>query len=253
MPKIIVANWKMNPQTAKEAGNILAGIAATARGLKNVETVICPPSVHLADLKLKTKNSKLALGAQDVFFEQSGAFTGEVSAKMLKDASVTHVIIGHSERRTHQGETDRLINKKVIAALAAGLKVILCVGERVRVRGELPVIVKEELLADLANVTPQKAKRLIIAYEPIWAIGEGGQADTPEDLFEIVIYIRRTLLDIFGRTLAEKMPLLYGGSVDDKNAAAFLNVAGAQGLLVGRASLDAKKFGNILKIAASLK
>ncbi|MBI5742683.1 MAG: triose-phosphate isomerase [Candidatus Niyogibacteria bacterium] len=253
MKRIIVANWKMNPPTAKEAGSILAGIAATARGLKNTEAIICPPFLFLSDSKLKTKNSKLAYGAQDVFYESSGAFTGEVSVKMLKDAGVAYVIIGHSERRMHQGESDSLINKKVVAALAAGLKVILCVGERERVRGELPMVVKEELLADLANVTPQKAKNIIIAYEPIWAIGEGKQADTPEDLFEIVIYIRRTLLDIFGKTLAEKMPLLYGGSVDDKNAAAFLDVAGVQGLLVGRASLDAKKFGNILKIAEKLK
>lgn len=252
MKRIIVANWKMNPKTAKEAGKIAASIAVAARGLKNVETVVCPSFTHLGQLS-KIKGRRLFLGAQDVFYEDLGAFTGEVSPAMLKDAGVNYAIIGHSERRMHQNESDAAVNKKVRAALKAGLKAILCVGERERVPGELPDIVKKELLADLADIPPQKAKNIIIAYEPIWAVGVHGHPDTPENLFEIAIYIRRVLLDIFGKKAAETIPILYGGSVDDKNAADFLRVAGVHGLLVGRASIDPKKFCAILKAAEILK
>jgi triosephosphate isomerase len=251
MKRIIVANWKMNPQSAKEAHGIITGLVPALKNLKNTQAVICPSFVHL-NLKSKIVNHKFSLGAQDVFWEEEGAYTGGVSSKMLKGLGVTHVIIGHSERRAHFEETNEMVNKKVLKALAAGLKVILCVGEKERTDNEPPQIVKDELLLDLRGVATQKAKNLIIAYEPIWAIGSG-HADTPEDLFGMVIYIRRTLLDIFGRNLAEKIPVLYGGSVDDGNTADFLKVRGIHGLLVGRASLDVKKFGNILKIASSLK
>lgn len=251
MKRIIVANWKMNPQSALEAAAIIAGLMPVCKSLKNTQAVICPPFVYL-NLKSKIKNLKFTTGAQDVFWEESGAYTGGVSVKMLKNLGVTHVIVGHSERRAHFQETDNMVNKKVLTALRAGLKVILCVGERERIDSEMPTIVKEELTLGLRGVAAQKAKNLIIAYEPIWAIGSD-RADTPEDLFGMVIYIRRALLDIFGKNFAESIPVLYGGSADDKNAEGFLKVRGVHGLLVGRASLDIKKFGNILKIASSLK
>lgn len=253
MKRIIVANLKMNPETGGEVGRLFSEIKKTARNLRGVETVFCPPFVYLSFLAAKAGLANLKLGAQDLFWNNSsvkkGAFTGEISPLMLKKLGVKYAIIGHSERREHLKETDEMINKKVKAALKAGLKTILCVGEKEKREDVLPVIVKKELESALAGVSKKIVKNLIIAYEPIWAIGSG-QADKPEDVFEITIYIRRILFDIFGQKLAHSTPLLYGGSVNEKNAKDFLAIRNISGLLVGGASLDAKKFGKILKQAA---
>ncbi|MBI2628083.1 MAG: triose-phosphate isomerase [Candidatus Niyogibacteria bacterium] len=256
MKRIIVANLKMNPETRGEAERLFREIKRTAGKLRGVETVFCPPFIYFSSLIVKAGLTNLKLGAQDVFWEhlpaKGGAFTGEISPLMLKKLGVKYVIIGHSERREHLKETDEMVNKKVKAALKAGLKVILCVGEKEKKEDVLPVTVKKELESALVGVSKKMAENLIIAYEPIWAIsaGQAGQADKPEDVFEKTIYIRRILFDIFGQKLAYGAPILYGGSVNEKNAKDFLAVRNVSGLLVGGASLNAKKFGEILKQAA---
>lgn len=246
MKKIIVANLKMNLASVAETRRLLAAIGKASRRLKAVEAVFCPPFVFLGGLK----DGGVKLGAQDVFWEVSGAYTGEISPTMLKKLGVKYVIIGHSERRENLGETDEMVNKKVKAALQVGLKVILCVGEKIREDGVMPPIVKEELTRDLDGITRKLARNLIIAYEPIWAIGTG-KTDNPKNLVGIVIYIRRILFDFYGR-MAYDMPILYGGSVNEKNAGEFLSAKGVGGLLVGGASLDSKKFIKIMS-ASSLK
>jgi len=256
MKRIIVANLKMNPETRGEAERLFREIKKTVGNLRGVETVFCPPFIYFSSLIVKAGLANLKLGAQDVFWENSpakgGAFTGEISSLMLKKLGVKYAIVGHSERREHLKETDKMINKKVKAALKAGLKVILCVGEKEKKEDALPVIIKEELESDLAGISKKLAKNLIIAYEPIWAIsvGQAGQAEKPADVFEKTIYIRRILFDIFGQKLAHRAPILYGGSVNEENAKDFFRLQNISGLLVGGASLDAKKFGKILKQAA---
>lgn len=254
MKKIIVANLKMNPQSAKETGALFSEIKKTASKLRGVDTVFCPPFVYLSQLGRETSKlpQNVKIGAQDVFWKDNGAYTGEISPTQLKKLGVKYVIIGHSERREHLQETDELINKKIRSALKAGLKVILCVGEKEREEDSLPVIIKEELNAGLSGVPKKFSKNIIIAYEPIWAIGSG-RADKPENLTSTIIYIRRIILGIFGKKVAHEIAILYGGSVNEKNAKSFLEIDGISGLLVGGASLDARKFGAILKEASFIK
>lgn len=258
MKKIIIANWKMNPASPREAKRIFAGVRRTAGRLKKVETVICPPFVYLPMFRGST-SKHLQLGAQDLFWENppagKGSYTGEISAEMLKELGVKYVIVGHSERRRYFGETNEIINKKIKTALGAGLKVVFCVGEKERNPGEDYLrFVKEEIMAGLKGVQRRFLKNLIIAYEPIWAIGKkGGAADAPEDILQMALYIRRILLFAAGKDLARAISVLYGGSVDPKNAEGFLRAAGVQGLLVGHESLVPKDFNQILKIAENIK
>lgn len=238
----------MNPQSfsaaEKLAENILVGIK---KAKSRLNVVICPPLPWLTTLAKMKK--KIEWGAQDVFWEPEGAYTGEVSPKMLKNSGVNYVIVGHSERREHLGETDEMINKKVKAALSLGLKVVLCVGERSRSDPNFQDFVKDELRADLIGISGRSAKYLLIAYEPLWAIGTGEAAE-PDDIFEMATYIRRNIFDILGKKAAYNTPILYGGSVDHENAAGFLHARGVNGLLVGSASLEPKEFIGIVSAAA---
>lgn len=258
MPKIIIANWKMNPASLKEATKLFDSILKNLNPkAKNLELVIAPPFVYLGSFSklLKTKNYQLKtkLGSQDVFWENKGAYTGEISPKILKNLGVEYVIIGHSERRQHLKETDEIINKKVIAAVKAGLKFILCVGEdlTVRRRGKKAIenFIKNQLSADLKGIKNYKliAKNLIIAYEPVWAISSNKNAkpDTPEDAVEIINFIKKILLSKF-YFLNSK--IIYGGSVDAKNIESFLKYKEIDGALVGGASLTSD-FIKIIKIA----
>ena len=246
MKRIIVANWKMNPGTAKEARRIFERVKNKAKKLSHIEIVIAPPYLYLSYLR---PAASLKLGAQDVAAEEEGAWTGEVSAKMLKRAGVSFVLVGHSERR-ELGESDEIVHQKLYRALRRGLKTILCVGERERSREVFPRIVRDEIRAALRGIPRRLAGRTIIAYEPVWAISShsGGKADTPQNFFEMSIYIRRTILDIWGKSAALKIPILYGGSVNSKNAQGFLEAGGSAGLLVGKASLDPEEFNKILSI-----
>ncbi|KKT21566.1 MAG: Triosephosphate isomerase [Parcubacteria group bacterium GW2011_GWB1_43_8] len=251
--KIIVANWKMNPASLKEAKILFASAKKAASRLSNVETVICPPFIYIAELGHSM--SKLKLGAQDVSrFDFEGARTGEVSAKMLKNLGVKYVIIGHSERR-RLGETNEIINKKIGISLSLGLKVIFCVGEETRdEEGKFAEIVEQQINEGLKGLSQNLMKGLIIAYEPVWAISGNAKskADNSESAFQMAIFIRKILMDIVGNELARKTPILYGGSVGPSNAKQFLKDGQMEGLLAGNKSLDKEEFKKILIIAENI-
>ena len=238
--KLIIANWKAYITDSKKAVD-LAGAVSKVKIKKGNEVVICPPFVYLPVL------SSVRLGAQDIFWEENGAYTGEITTAMLGKLGVKYAIVGHSERRNRLGETDEMINKKLKHVLASGLTAILCVGEREREdRKSVPAIVAEQARADLAGVPQQLIKKLVIAYEPIWAIGTG-VADTPDDALSAALYIRKTVADIYGAKIASSLRVLYGGSVNSQNAPSFINQDGLEGLLIGKASTDKKDFLEILK------
>lgn len=238
----------MNPQSYGAAEKLVRGVLA---GLKNKksrsEIVLCPPFSWLTDFSHKIKKG-VKWGAQNVFWASSGAYTGEISPGMLKNSGVRYVIIGHSERREHALETDEIVNKKLRASLETGLKAVLCVGERERKEPNFQNFVREELKEDLKGLPRRLAKNLIIAYEPIWAIGTG-RTVKPKDLFEMATYIRRSLLDILGKRPAYETPILYGGSVTAGNAKEFLASGGVNGFLIGGASLSAREFVKIVQTA----
>jgi len=232
MKNLIVANWKMNPASRKEAEQIFEGIKNGVKGV-NVDVVVCPPFVFLPMLK------GLTLGAQNVFYEDEGAFMGKISAPMLKDGGVKYVIIGHSEIRK-LGETDETINKKIKKALEIGLKVILCIGETTEERdeGKKKEVLERQLKQGLDGVGD--LKDISVAYEPIWAIGTGNNCSV-EDTKESLNFIRKFV--------PENTRVLYGGSVKSDNSADYIKNAGANGLLVGGASLKPDEFIKIVKSA----
>jgi len=243
MKKLIVANLKMNPQTFTEADRLARAASSAARKVKNVEVVFCPPFVWLECLAAEY-GKKAIFGGQDAFWEERGAYTGEISPVMLKNIGARYVIIGHSERRIHLGETDEMINKKIKAALGAGLKVILCVGETLKEHraGRTKFVLARQLRKDLKSVSKLNIynSKLVIAYEPIWAIGTG-LAETPMSAGYMADFIRR---------VSGARRVIYGGSVSAKNIKGFLSRREIDGALVGGASLDAGEFSKIIKIAA---
>ncbi len=255
MDKYIIGNWKAAPATTKEARRLWDQIQRSSWG-KNVHVIVCPPFPFLSSVIPK---GKIALGGQDCFWEQ-GAYTSAVSAEMLKDVGCAYVILGHSERREYFGDTDDVINKKLLSALKSGLRPILAVGEKTRKtfdsRGkhtnELDIVVEEQVVKALRGVSHAKIRNVIIAYEPIWAIskGKGNHAFAkPDDVFMAVLYIRKILTRLYSRTIAEAVPIIYGGSTNSKNIARFLAEGGVNGVLVGNASLDSTEFARIVKIA----
>ncbi len=248
MSKLIVANWKSNPDTLREAVKL-----AKASDFKNV--VIAPPFVYLEAISRIVKLAKL--GAQNVFFKDGGPYTGEVSLSQLKDLKVKYIIIGHSERRQYLGETDEIVNKKVKLALNKGFKVILCVGEDLKVRRRGAVasqrFVADQLKKDLAGIHTSYfvlRNSLIIAYEPVWAIStsRGGKPDTPQDTTQMITHIKK-ILDSRFQILAS---VLYGGSVTSRNARPFLSQPEIDGALVGGASLKSAEIKTIIKISNGL-
>jgi triosephosphate isomerase len=248
---IIIANWKMNPPTYEEAEKLVTNLWSDIAKNRKTKIIICPPFIWLYDLSQKDKKS-VAFGAQDVFWTDRGAFTGEISPTMLKFAGVEYVIIGHSERKVYLGETDEMINKKLKAALGKGLVSILCVGEREREGGDgIPVVVGEQLKKALAGVSKNLIKKVIVAYEPIWAISTmpGAKADTPDNAFRASIFIRKTLTDLFGRKAAGEVKIIYGGSVNSGNISGFIKEGKMEGALVGGASLDPAEFIKIMESA----
>lgn len=251
MEKLIAANWKMNPVTREEATKLLRQVEKVKT---NRKVVICPPFIHLSVLspRFTSRTSSLKLGAQDVFWENpAGPYTGEISAAMLKSYNAEYVIIGHSERRRFLNESDEMISKKVAAAAAAGLKPILCVGEPISVRKRGIAVSKKfvlnQLKKDLKEIRNLKsaARNLIIAYEPIWAISTfgAGQVDSPDDSSEVISAIKKFFLGAGG---IANVSVLYGGSVNGKNAAGFINHPVIDGALIGAASLK-KDFFDIIR------
>ncbi|MBU0998930.1 triose-phosphate isomerase [Patescibacteria group bacterium] len=250
--KIIIGNWKMNPLTLKEAEKLFSGIAKEISSIKKTEVVICPSFLYLEKLK-KIRTSKIKLGAQNAFWGEVGAFTGEVSGEMLYNIGVQYVILGHSERRA-LGESSNDVNKKIKASLEAGLIPILCVGENIRDESHNYFnFVKTEIEECLMGVSKNSISKIIIAYEPIWAISStpNRKDATPADCLEMVIFIRKIISDKF-RKEAYRTKIIYGGSVNEKDAKEFLKNGGVDGLLPGRASLDVKKFIEIIKICEVL-
>ncbi len=246
--KIIVGNWKMNPVSLREAVKIFSNIKKTANRL-DTEIVICPPFIYLNDLT----QGRLKLGAQDVSAENKGSHTGEVSAEMLFKNNVKYVIVGHSERRA-KGETDELINKKIEQALSFGLKIILCIGESQRDEGgEYLTFLKDQLKNCLRRINRKYLRNIVVAYEPLFTIGRRDfDAMSPHDIHQIVILIRRSLIDHFNDPVAGKVPILYGGSVSVENAVEIVSGGEVNGLLIGRQSLLPTQFAEIIRKVARI-
>jgi triosephosphate isomerase len=242
MKPLIVANWKMNPQTYKEAEDLFQNILKHTKKASNVEIVLCPPFTWLTDFSHKNKSSIL-FGAQNVFFEEKGAYTGEISPHMLKSSKVDYVIVGHSERRKYFNETNDIINKKIKAILQAGLNPIFCIGENID--EDKQSVLEKQITEGLKSISRDQVKNLVIAYEPIWAIGTGNNCSINQTMSSILL-IRKIISQLYTRELANNMKILYGGSVNSKNAAEYVKDAGTNGLLVGGASLHAEEFVNIV-------
>ena len=246
----ICGNWKMNTNRA-EAVALANGIRAAAASAGKVEVGACPPFVYLLPVAEVLKGSAVSLGAQNMYFEAKGAFTGEVSGAMLVDAGCKYVILGHSERRHVIGEKDELINKKVHAAFAAGLKAILCVGELLEERegGRTETVVERHVTEGLKGISAAQAKEAVIAYEPVWAIGTGRNA-TPQQANEVHTFIRRLLTKMYDAGTAKAICIQYGGSVKPENTFELMSQPEVNGALVGGASLKAETFGAIIGEAA---
>tara|TARA_B100001013_G_scaffold9350_1_gene5736 strand:- start:34 stop:798 length:765 start_codon:yes stop_codon:yes gene_type:complete len=247
---IIVGNWKMNA-TIEEATTLVAQIKLRIESIKNVDTVVCPPFTALSSIRELLANSTIGLGAQDMYHEITGAFTGEISPSMLSELC-EFVILGHSERRSMFGETDQAVCNKISSALKVGLKPIMCVGETLtsRQNGNANADVQQQIILGLKNVEP--IHNLVIAYEPIWAIGQGKSA-TPTDAQNMMSFIRKTLSLSYGESSAKSTRILYGGSVTADNVCDFLAQADIDGALVGGASLNHNIFSDLVINASNTK
>lgn len=247
MKNLIVANWKMNPANADEATKLADAVTAGVKEMA-AEVVLCPPFVFIPQV---SPSGNVHIGGQDCFWEDAGAFTGEVSARMLVHFGCSHVILGHSERKNYMGETFGMINKKVRASLDVGLTPVICIGEKTRGEGSEN---KEELASQMSevlrDVSPEDAGKLVLAYEPEWAISsnENAQPAHPEDCTAAVEFMRATAHEMFGDDVARQIPILYGGSTNSENIKGFID-AGAAGALVGSVSLDADEFVRLVKNA----
>lgn len=246
MQRIFIANWKMNKNIAEMDAFFQEFGSFT--GFDNAEIVICPPLPLLPLAAQHCKNMGISLGAQNVFWEESGAYTGEVSPLLLKDVGVQYVLIGHSERRQYFGETDQYVGRKVKAVIKAGLKPIVCVGEsllelRANRTGE---VIQEQVLSVLRGLDPTEARRMMVAYEPVWAIGSGLTAKNAQ-VKEVAGQIRKLAGDLFSLKIAREIKILYGGSVDPENVGEFIAGSVLHGALVGNASLHAQTFAAVIE------
>ncbi|OHB69530.1 MAG: triose-phosphate isomerase [Planctomycetes bacterium RBG_16_43_13] len=246
---LIAGNWKMNC-TTNEAKDLATSLKELLSGVSNVDLVICPPFTALAAVSPIIKGSNIKLGSQDIHWEPKGAYTGETSPTMLLDFSCEYAIIGHSERRHIMGETNDMVNKKVKSALAHNITPILCVGELLEERsmGATKDVVKRQLEKGIAGLSADEIKKMVIAYEPVWAIGTGKNA-TPKQANDVQFFIRNLLIKAAGEDIASKVRILYGGSVKPENAKDLLAQPEIDGALVGGASLDAKVFTAIVNTA----
>ena len=247
---IIAGNWKMN-KTPKEAKELLNAITPLVKDA-GCEVIACVPYVDLATALEATEGTNVKIGAENCHWAESGAFTGEISTGMLKEMGVEYVVLGHSERRQYFGETDETVNKRTKAALAAGLKPIVCVGELL---WERECDITEEVIArqiklDLFNVTEEELKNVVIAYEPVWAIGTGKTA-TADQAEEVCAFIRATIAKLYNQVAADAVTIQYGGSMNDGNADELLSKTNVDGGLIGGASLKAADFTTIIKAAVN--
>ena len=247
--KIIAGNWKMNNDIS-ESQKLVSGIISGLGNDKHCDVILCPPFTSLSEVNSLIKNTQIKLGAQNMFYEDNGAFTGEVSANMLKSVSCEYVILGHSERRTIFDESDDFINKKIKKAIQSGLKVIFCIGESLsqRENGTTNEIVKSQIFKGLEGITEEEMKSVIIAYEPIWAIGTGKTA-MPAQAQEVHLFIRELVAEIYSSSVSENLIIQYGGSVKPDNARELLSQRDIDGALVGGACLKADSFLCIIAAA----
>ena len=247
--KVIAGNWKMN-NDLNESQDLVSKIINGLGNDTKCDVIVCPPFTSLNEVSSLVKNTPVKLGAQNLYFEESGAFTGEISATMLKSVGCKYVIIGHSERRTIFGELDDVINKKIQRALKQNLKPIFCVGELLEQRedGTTMEVVKNQILNGLKDITPAQLSEIIIAYEPVWAIGTGKTA-TPEQAQEVHAAIRELIVENFSEDVADNLVIQYGGSVKPDNAGELLSKKDIDGALVGGACLKADSFLGIIAAA----
>ena len=244
--KIIAGNWKMN-MLPNEAMSFINELETYVKNVK-CEIILCVPYTDLFYSLLTAQNTNIKIGAQNMHWEESGAYTGEVSPNMLKCINVEYVIIGHSERRQYFAETDETVNKKIKSALKHELIPILCVGETMKQRelGLEEEVIKQQIIGALEGITKEQVEKIIIAYEPIWAIGTGKVA-TKEDANNMIKYIRKEVENLYNNEVAENISLLYGGSVKKENAKELFNTSDIDGALVGGASLKVEEFNQIIK------
>jgi triosephosphate isomerase (TIM) len=244
---IIAGNWKMN-KTAAEGLDLVRDLKLDLANIKEVDIVVCPPFTALSEVSKEVLNSNLRLGAQNMSEHNFGAYTGEIAAGMLKEFSVRYVILGHSERRQYQKESDALIAKKALAAHAASIKPIVCVGELLAEReaGQTEKVLDTQVRGSLAGLSKSQMEETIIAYEPVWAIGTGKTA-TSAQAQEAHLFIRRLLGTMFDETVARRVRIQYGGSVKPANARELMGQPDVDGALVGGASLETRSFGDIIK------
>lgn len=244
MKALVVANWKMNPPTFREAKNLLQETKKAAEKFR-VSVIVAPPSIFLRELATSSRGTRVVYAAQHAHFEESGAFTGEISIAQAADAKVSYVLIGHAERRG-RGETNEDTKRKVTTALSTNLMPILCVGETERTpSGEYFNLIAEQLRTPLRDLTPAQLSRVLVVYEPLWTIG-ADSAMSPFDMHQMAIFIRKTVVEMHGE-IGLKLRILYGGSLNAANTPAMLREGDVHGLLVGRSSVDAVEFGHLLK------
>jgi triosephosphate isomerase len=244
---VIAGNWKMNKNIV-ESVSLVKELKDFVRGIKGVDIVVCPPFTSLWVIKEIINGTNIHLGAQNMHWESKGAFTGETSPSMLKDVGSEYVILGHSERRQYFRETSIEVAKKTQAALSANLIPIVCVGENLKEResGETKAIIEQEIKALFSKIDSTLAGRIIVAYEPIWAIGTG-RSSSSQDANTIIKFIRELFSSEYGNKIAERIRILYGGSVNYQNISEFMNESDIDGALVGGASLHALSFSQIVK------
>ena len=243
---LIAGNWKMN-LTLAAALELAGEVKKEAASVKELDVAVCPPSIYVQAVAAALKGSNVGVGAQNAYFEKEGAFTGEISMGMLKDVGCQYVILGHSERRHILHESSEDVNVKVLAALAAGLTPIVCLGELLKEReaGTTELVVQRQFDGSFSGVSAADMKRCVIAYEPVWAIGTGKVA-TPEQAEEVHVAVRKIMAERYDKEVAETVRIQYGGSVNDKNAREILAKPNVDGALVGGASLKAASFMGII-------
>lgn len=243
----IAGNWKMN-KTVKEALELVKALKVSLSGVQGVEVAVAPPFTALYPVAQELRNSFIELAAQNLFWEEKGAFTGEVSPLMLKEVGCQYVIIGHSERRQYFGETDETVNRKIRSAIRSDLKVIFCIGETLEERegGKTFSVVERQLIEGLKGIDEEMMGKIVIAYEPVWAIGTGKTA-SPEQAGEVHRFIREKIERLYSKRTSETLRIQYGGSVTPENIKALMAEPGIDGALVGGASLQAESFTRIVR------
>lgn len=255
MKTYIMGNWKLN-FTVGEASIYLHKLQKKIPNYRDLEVVVAPSTIALQPLSLQIDRHKMKLAAQNAFYRDMGAFTGETAFSQLRGVA-DYCIIGHSERRHIFGEDDKMIGKKVAAALRNRITPILCIGETESERsfGETADVISDQLSAGLVDVSAEDLEKVIIAYEPVWAISstKAAKAATPDEIAEVVNLVRKNLTEVYGAEMAEKVPILFGGSVKPTNAGAYLTVPGVNGLLIGGASLILEEFMSIIEVAKRVR